>query len=652
MITCSSFADVPYDLLYSCLEHPDLTVYSEKQLCEALLFWITSNEKSSECSCDTAKDYVSILEKVRVLLLPLGYSAGKRRSCYFSGISNESISAIFDLMKEFPEKLFSAIAADGSDNMKIRLTQYSEKVDLAGCAHFTVDLLYLAVLPINSESLCRKRTVRTLVEFKNQHGDNCHTLEKLPTTLSFKAVTEVDMSKCPKMHFGAVINFLHLSFPSLQKLNLSYCAHFKIEGLFSLIQSCPLIDDIDLTVDISPVIRSQVSISSASSEVHQAFEGSPYSTLQHVSVVSNITKLSFEGRTDLDDSGLLNISGLSGSLCYLNLKGCSTVTDVGISKLIQECINIQSIIVSYTSFGMNSILVLCSEKEFPNTSFVVHDNYEYSSTIAFRLRELHMDGCRGIEARHMKRLMRCLFMLRSLSLQETSLADDSLSEYRGFLLEKLDVSETLVSCAAVCHVVRKNPGIRMLKVISCRNLYDIEGIRFNGDASCKDLYGELNQKCLLEEVAFGWGFTSSSIMKIKHAIRGVRAMSVGLGASLDVSILSEICPFIETLVLKFQVISDSDLISILKSLSHLKVLDLCCCLGDLTSKSFQIRMINLKSLRLERVTPWMTNEDLIILTEHCLNLTELSLSGCKLLNSGLWKHNICWSFFSVGLRSY
>uniref|UniRef100_A0A2P2LXA7 BTB/POZ domain-containing protein FBL11 isoform X3 n=1 Tax=Rhizophora mucronata TaxID=61149 RepID=A0A2P2LXA7_RHIMU len=43
-------------------------------------------------------------------------------------------------------------------------------------------------------------------------------------------------------------------------------------------------------------------------------------------------------------------------------------------------------------------------------------------------------------------------------------------------------------------------------------------------------------------------------------------------------------------------------------------------------------MPNLKKLRLERVTPWMTNDDLIILTQGTENLVELSLLGCRLLN--------------------
>lgn len=84
----------------------------------------------------------------------------------------------------------------------------------------------------------------------------------------------------------------------------------------------------------------------------------------------------------------------------------------------------------------------------------------------------------------------------------------------------------------------------------------------------------------------------------------------------------------------WQVISDCILRSIMSSLRNLKVLSLCYCLGILTSLSFQIRMPNLTTLRLERVTPGMTNDDLIILTRGCSSLHDLSLIGCMLLNSG------------------
>ncbi|KAJ0088473.1 hypothetical protein Patl1_32418 [Pistacia atlantica] len=73
---------------------------------------------------------------------------------------------------------------------------------------------------------------------------------------------------------------------------------------------------------------------------------------------------------------------------------------------------------------------------------------------------------------------------------------------------------------------------------------------------------------------------------------------------------------------------------IMTSLKQLRALSLCYCLGDMSISSFKFSLPNLRKLRLDRVTPWMTNDDLVILTQHFANLVELSLLGCTLLNAG------------------
>lgn len=88
------------------------------------------------------------------------------------------------------------------------------------------------------------------------------------------------------------------------------------------------------------------------------------------------------------------------------------------------------------------------------------------------------------------------------------------------------------------------------------------------------------------------------------------------------------------MILVMQVISDSIVKNIVATLRNLQVLALCHCLGDISISGFKFSMPNLRKLQLELVTPWMTNNDLVILTQSCANLIELSLLGCKLLNSG------------------
>jgi len=100
-------------------------------------------------------------------------------------------------------------------------------------------------------------------------------------------------------------------------------------------------------------------------------------------------------------------------------------------------------------------------------------------------------------------------------------------------------------------------------------------------------------------------------------------------------------------------ISDRVVRNLLESATNLQALCLHYCLGSLTLYSFQAKVPTLRILRLEWVTTWITNDDLTILTQN-FNLVELSLSGCKLLDSSkfyfqgqiclnLWFCQLCFS---------
>lgn len=97
----------------------------------------------------------------------------------------------------------------------------------------------------------------------------------------------------------------------------------------------------------------------------------------------------------MPDSDLLYISNFCVSLHYLNLKGCISVTDVGISNLICRCVKLHSILVCDTSFGINSILALCSASTNFGASSATHFGKRHSNTLAYKLQTLHMGGCKG-----------------------------------------------------------------------------------------------------------------------------------------------------------------------------------------------------------------------------------------------------------------
>ncbi|KAF3950835.1 hypothetical protein CMV_023460 [Castanea mollissima] len=103
----------------------------------------------------------------------------------------------------------------------------------------------------------------------------------------------------------------------------------------------------------------------------------------------------------------------------------------------------------------------------------------------------------------------------------------------------LDISKTMVSAAALAHIVHGNPG-----------------------------------NCKLEEITLGWGFSSYlSLEALQPAIMSLRSITVGLGGSLGEDALKRLpaaCPMLETVILHFQVISDTVIINILAYLRNLR----------------------------------------------------------------------------------
>ncbi|XP_037408630.1 BTB/POZ domain-containing protein FBL11-like isoform X4 [Triticum dicoccoides] len=596
VISSRSFVHIPYDLLCSTIESPHLTVDSEKQLCEAILSWISASRQSCEQSVSNSADnQLSLLSKVRVCLLPLGFAAGTKRNCFEFG--NNAVCMILNLLKDSLQTLLYTVTDDNLDSYRIRLTEYSKKIVLSGCPQLTTQFLYISALPTDLDAVFK----RTIVSDVNDGCLNHYNgLVKKAKTLSFR-------------------NF---------------------EDLQYLLLRCPWINEINLSIDTS-VILSKYSIISSRSEVRRDvnrnlssyyMQSGLYGTSVNP-VFSNISKLILEGRNDITDMNLLEISMLKSSLCYINIKHCTLLTDDGISTLLLNCRKMHSMILSYTSFGNHSIQTLCSLD--PSDGFSYHKD-EHAHVMAFRLQELHLEGCEGISCAAMSQLVSNMNIVKSLCLRETSLADGALCNFVGSSLEYLDISETVVSMVSLAPVIRRNSNLSCLKTAGCRNLLFEQG---EVQSTSGNKYGrflqEITSTCYLEDVEMGWAFCPVRVDDLIPSFSKVRRMTVGLGTTLPENILHalpEICPFLESLVLRFQVISDRVVRNLLESSTNLQVLCLHYCLGSLTSFSFQTMAPALRILRLQWVTPWITNDDLTILTQNC-NLLELLLSGCKLLDS-------------------
>ncbi|ONM34254.1 ubiquitin-protein ligase [Zea mays] len=627
---------------------------SEKQLCEAILYWVSENMKACEQSNPNSVDgHLFILSKqVKICLLPLGFAAGTMRHWFDFG--NKIICTILDLLKDSLKTLLDAVDDGNLDRYCIRITEYSkvihspctlcikdnnfilQNIVLSGCPQVTTAFLYISVLPNDLSVSLKRRIVSSYTQVDHQTFVLYEELEKATKTLSFKNVHMVDISKCPNVHFGAAIDWLKLGFPELRVFRVSHCLSFQFDDLLYLLMRCPWIDEIDMTIDTSTVTPRHSVISSSSEVLSKAkpnqkrygIHCSAYDR-QPNSVFLNISRLTLEGRNDIDDMDLLEISVLKNSLCYINIRNCFLLTDDGISNLLMKCTKIHSMVLSYTSFGNRSIQMLCAANPSGHNSGHAH-------VMASYMQELHLDGCKGIDSVALSQLVSIISITKFLSLRETSLTDGALCKFVGSSLEYLDVSETVISMVSLAPVIQRNCKLNCLKtagccslLLQCANVEHINGNKYG------DFLQELGTTYCLEDVEMGWGFCPIRIEDLVPSFSKVRKMKIGLGTSLAENVLCAlpmICPFLESLILRFQVISDRVVRRLLESATNLQVLCLHYCLGSLTSFSFQTKAPALRVLRLHWVTSWLTNDDLTILTENC-NLAELSLSGCKLLDS-------------------
>ncbi|XP_047059594.1 BTB/POZ domain-containing protein FBL11-like [Lolium rigidum] len=641
VISSRSFARIPYDLLCSTIECPHLTVDSEKQLCEAILFWVSASIRPYEQLVPNSADsHLFLLSKVRVCLLPLACAAGIKRNWVEFG--NSAVCMILNLLKDSLQALLGTDADDSLNSYRIRITEYSKKIVLSGCPQLTTEFLYISVLPTDLDAIFKRRLASSNSQGHSGSFSLYVELVKKAKTVSFRNVHMVDLSKCPNVHFGAAIDWLTLAFPELRTFRASHCLLFQFEDLQYLLLTCPWIKEVDLSIDLSIILPKYLIISSrfeARSEMNRNmssyYKQSPYRTPIYP-VFSKVSKLTLEGRNDITDNNLAEISMLDKSLCYINIKHCTLLTDDGISKLLLNCTKIHSMVLSYTSFGNQSIQTLCSLDYLdPSDSFPYHKD-EGPYAMASRLQELHLEGCKGICCAGMSQLVSNLNIVKSLCLRQTSLTDGALCSFVGSSLEYLDISETVVSMVSLAPIIRRSSNLCCLKTTGCRNLLSEHGEvqSVNGNKYGSFLQ-EITSTCCLEDVELGWAFCPVRIDDLIPSFSKVRKMTVGLGTTIPENILHalpEICPFLESLVLRFQVISDSVVRNLLESSMNLQVLCLQYCLGNLTSFGFQTKAPALSILRLQWVTPWMTNNDLTILTHNC-NLVELCLSGCKLLNS-------------------
>lgn len=316
---CDSFLDAPYQLLNACIQHPELTIDSEKYLCDAILLWLAANirENTAEDGC------TGMLQQIRCNCLPLWFLAGKRRCCFFGKFADENIDTILQLIGHASVDVGNICADRDFSCMQIRLTEFIKKLDLSGCPQIR-PILLLSLLP--------SLYIKDIFESKKFKGSLLNlqyvNVDQLPT-LTFEAVEEVDISNCPMLDLEDALKCFSKSFPSLRKLRAVNYVDFEAEKLIRLLARFPLLCNIDLAVDISPLIPAKVSVVSSHptlsplgsrefpSDDHCPWD-SPLSNMSRPQL-SNITRLTLQGRNDI--SGEIRKLTHSSCACFLSETG-------------------------------------------------------------------------------------------------------------------------------------------------------------------------------------------------------------------------------------------------------------------------------------------------------------------------------------------
>jgi hypothetical protein len=129
-------------------------------------------------------------------------------------------------------------------------------------------------------------------------------------------------------------------------------------------------------------------------------------------------------------------------------------------------------------------------------------------------------------------------------------------QWSAYFFLAINVQVSMVSLAPV---IQRNSNLKCLKTAGCSSLqFKRDEVEPVSDSGYGDFVHEIKSTCYLEDIEMGWGFCPILIEDLIPSFSEVRKMTVGLGTTLAETILHalpEICPFLESLVLRFQVCS-------------------------------------------------------------------------------------------------
>jgi hypothetical protein len=186
-----------------------------------------------------------------------------------------------------------------------------QKIDLSNCPQITSAILLLSLIPASylTDPMQRKIIEQFFINSGHPIKEKYEFPQKLLEPIIFEAVQEVDISKCRTLLIEHAVDCFSQSFPSLRTLKVAYLLHIRTTSFLQLLEKCSLVSEIDLSVDVTPLIPASVTVVSSSPAViplvpektssfkYKAVETMSFHESRHR--LSCVTKLALEGRTDV-----------------------------------------------------------------------------------------------------------------------------------------------------------------------------------------------------------------------------------------------------------------------------------------------------------------------------------------------------------------
>ncbi|XP_024520958.1 BTB/POZ domain-containing protein FBL11 [Selaginella moellendorffii] len=595
--------NIPLLLFQAAVNHPFLTISSERNLFQAIL---------RRCSFETRDCALELISKVRMHWVPVDFLAAQSDNSLLNSHNR-------DLPLEPPE-----IKSAG-----LRLSQYTKILDLTGCQQVTDVILFDSVLcsPINVEgeyilhsflnSSSRYSNSSASGPFLN-HLVSLYPLQEERTQFELMQLPSVSeevnkpdrsgipllnslrvllLGKCWRVRPEELFLWIKTTCSSLQQLNLSQCPQFSAFFLSHLASACPFIEVADFSRDLSVIHLATVKKPCTGKLLTTSYKKGSWDTHRY------LVELHLTGHTELKDSELSLISKKCPSISAISLSGCSNLSDSGIAKFLQSHPKLRLLRAAITAFGFQSVCALLA-----------------ASDQECNLEVLDLAYCTGLSAGALVRLLTRISSFLSLSLCYTNLIDDGLFLSCGTSLETLNIRGTQVTGAAISYTIRKNFKLTSLNFRDCRGAFSYEGLK--------------EEKLDLRRLKAGWGVAH---ILANAKLPFLQTLHLGLGAQITSTFLRELpsrCPQLQHLSLSLQDLLDDELNHAIAKLPFLTTLKLRHTLQPLSGKFLESLTSNLVSLKLEDVCPSLTNAQLASVATSCKGLRQLSLTACRWLDSG------------------